>query len=178
MDRFKVVEPTLEYSEIDPNIPSTTEIYDSPSAIKMNAEDIPWDVLGERRAKIIHTYVYVVRDFRSIAHKLGMYNQAPVKYDFYAALTTLSKYAVMREFLKHNKNKLTPTQKEILELVFEQNLTNTKASEKLKVSKQAIQQVIARVIKKHKIKWKAYVKKITVDGKTKTKYNLSEGITW
>lgn len=121
--------------------------------------NIPWDSLSSRRREVIKLHLYQRHDFKYIADKLKLNNQARAKYEYYAALTTISEYATMREFLNNNSKKLTGKQKKVLELVYMDNRKLQDVADDIGVTKQAIQQMIARVIQKYNIKWPKFVKK-------------------
>lgn len=172
--RDKSMEITLDYVETTDNL-DQIEVYEpSEYKTKYTPADIPWHILKEKRRKIVQMKMFEHRDFRHIAEVLGLYNQAPAKYDFYSALTSITKYANIKEFVKNNPEKLTARQKEILDLYLNENLNYVEMSKRLGVSKQSIQQVISHVVKKHKIKWQVFVKKKG----HKTIYNVPEKLKY
>jgi DNA-binding MarR family transcriptional regulator len=122
-----------------------------------NSLSIPWDCISTKKAEIIKMYVYQQLDFLQIANKLGYLNQAQVKYLFYSALTTMSRVAIMRQFLKYNESILSDKQIKLLSFIYVDNLSLTFVANKLKISKSAVTQMIAALIKKHKITWNKFV---------------------
>jgi len=169
IERDKVLEPLLYYKDEMENFNVEAQVIESFNIV-VDKNDIPWDILSKRRKDIVKEYLYKGRDFRYVSEKLNINNQAFAKYEFYAALTKLSEYARMRLFLKNNSNLLTERQKLILNLVYINNMTQVEAGKFLKISKQSIQQTIARVIKKHNIKITKFVRK----NKTQPIYNVME----
>ena len=131
--------------------------------------NIPWDCLTDTRKLVIKKYLYENKDFAMIAKEMDLNNQARVKYEFYSALTRLSEFAVMRKFIKDNENNLTPKQLNTLNSIYSDNLSITDVAKKEKVSKQAIQQSLTRVVDKYNIKWSVFVTK----NKNKIIYNVS-----
>lgn len=121
--------------------------------------NIPWDTLTPRRKSVIEMYLYDRRDFKYIAHSLNLNNQARAKYEYYAALTTIAEYTVMRLFFESNKDLLTASQKVVFEDVYYNNKSLCDVASNSNVSKQAVQQMLARVVKKHNISWPRFVKK-------------------
>ena len=119
--------------------------------------NIPWDALSDRRKKVIKMHFYERRDFKYIAHKLSLNNQARAKYEYYAALTTISEYATVREFLETNLKHLTVKQQQIMYSVYHDNNSLCNVAANVGVSKQAVQQMISRVIHKYEIKWPKFV---------------------
>ena len=119
--------------------------------------NIPWDALTDRRRKVIKMHLYERRDFKYIANKLNLNNQARAKYEYYAALTTVSEYAIMREFLEGKINKLTEKQQKVLSSVYYDNNNLCEVAANLGISKQAIQQMISRVVNKYEITWPRFV---------------------
>lgn len=130
--------------------------------------DVPWDCLTDIRQSVVKKYLYEGKDFYAIAKEMDLNNQARVKYEFYSALTRLSEFAVMRKFIVDKKGHLNDKQLEVLSLIYEKRCTLTQAAEELKISKQAVQQLLTRVIKANNIKWTVFVKK----HKNKIIYNV------
>lgn len=161
VNRNESKEPMLIYKGSTDNYPVTdnTEFSPSPSFIDLGLE-IPWDILPDRKKDVVKTYIYEERDFKYISDKLGMYDQANVKFEFYSALNKLSEYAVMRKFMEENEESLTNKQNLILYKVYQGNLTFTDAAKELDTSPQAVQAVVKRVINKHNIKWQTFVKRV------------------
>lgn len=158
IEKDKKPEPQINYKNAIPDVRVEVPILE-PANFLAKETDIPWDVLPPKKIEIIKKYVFEYRDYRYIAELLDLNNQARVKYEFYAALNKLSEYAAMRKFYTEFKKELTPRQQSIIELVYYKNMTFVQAAATLKISKQSVQQTVARIIKKYKIKWKTYVKK-------------------
>lgn len=158
IERDKAPEPIIDYKE-------TTENYDTeieplePANLIVNGSNIPWDVLSPKKAEVIRKYLYEQRDFRYIAETLNLNNQARVKYEFYSAINKLAEYAAVRKFLDTHLQQLTARQQEIFDLVYIKNMTFVKAADKLGISKQSVQQTVARILKRYRVKWHSYVKK-------------------
>jgi len=169
IDRDKSVEPYIIYKEKTENLEAVITPLE-PSILFVKDTDIPWDILSEKKKQIVKKYLYEERDFRYIAESLDMNNQARVKYEFYSALTKLTEYGIMRKFIKENIEKITDRQKLILEMIYFNNMSQVETARWLGISKQSIQQTINRVVKKHKIKWKKFVRK----EKNKPMYNTLE----
>lgn len=121
--------------------------------------NIPWDCLTETRKLVIKKYLYESKDFYQIAKEMDLNNQARVKYEFYSALTRLSEFAVMRKFIMDNEKLLTQNQLDTLNAVYIDNISLTDIAKNWKVSKQAVQQSLTRVITKYNIKWSVFVSK-------------------
>ena len=119
--------------------------------------NIPWDALSQRRRQVIRLHLYDRRDFKYIAHKLDLNNQARAKYEYYAALTTVSEYATIREFLDTNLDKLTTKQQIVMQSIYHSNNKLCDVADDVGVSKQAIQQMVSRVVNKYDIKWPKFV---------------------
>jgi len=142
---------------------SANEPFDSVYTIPDNdnttsfTTNIPWDALSDRRRTVIKMHLYDRRDFKYIAKELNLNNQSRAKYEYYAALTTVSEYAIVREFLTDNLLKLTDKQQAIMKRVYYDNITLVDVAKEVKVSKQAIQQMVTRVVNKHNIKWTKFV---------------------
>lgn len=156
VNRNESKEAILYYkATVDNKIEELNEEFEG--TISFNFE-IPWDVLNERKKKIVKMYLYKERDFRFIADELGLNNEAFVKFEFYSALNKLSKYGTMRNFLK-KKADLTKKQKLVLDKVFNENLTIREAANKLNMSEQSAQAIINRVVIKNNIKWQTFVRR-------------------
>ena len=84
-------------------------------------------------------------------------------------MTTLSEYAVMRRWIKDNPN---ANGVDVLHQIYNENKTMTQVAENLQISKQAVQQTVARVIKANKLTWNVFVKK---QG-NKVVYNVPEAL--
>ena len=76
----------------------------------------------------------------------------------------------MRKFIEEQASKLSVKQLQILGEVYVKNKSMTQVANELKVTKQSVQQLVSRLIKKHKIKWHTFVKKRG----NKVVYNLQE----
>lgn len=157
-NRTKSRQPSLVYKETLDNfeIQHSTEVGEG---LLNKGLKIPWDALSEKRKQVVQLYVYKQRDFLQIANELDLTNQARVKYEFYAALTTISEYGVMRKFIADKTPVLKESQLEVLNLIYYENHSLTYAAKKLGISKQAIQQMIDRLKKKYNLKWTKYVYK-------------------
>lgn len=128
----------------------------------INIKEIPWDCLTETRQSVIKKYLYENKDFFLIAKELDLNNQARVKYEFYSALTRLSEFAVIRKFIKDNKNTLYEENKStynILDSLYNKNMTMTEIGKLNNISKQAVQQRLTRFLNTYNIKWTIFVKK-------------------
>lgn len=158
IDREKSGEPTIYYSDKTEQLTITRDSLE-PANFKMDGSSIPWDVLPKRKQEVIKKYLFEGRDFRYVADSLGLNNQARSKYEFYAAITKLSEYAVVRDFLDKTEEKLTARQQQIFKLVYRDNLSFVDTATKLKVTKQSIQQSVSRVLTKYRVTWKTYVRK-------------------
>lgn len=120
---------------------------------------VPWDCLTKRRKKVIETYLFKQRDFLHTAKLHGLNNQASAKYEFYAALTKLSEFAIMRKFLSAHKSELSPKQLYVLEMAYHNNKSFVAIAKKMNVSPQAVQQIVSRLIKNYGIKWTTFVRR-------------------
>lgn len=129
---------------------------------------VPWDVIPTEKQELIKEYLYNFKDFKTASEKLNLNNQARAKYEFYAALTRLSEYGVMRKFLSENSEKLTNSQKEVLGRVYFGKMNYSEVAKSLNITKQAVSNIVNRTIKKHKIRWTSFV---TKKGK-KINYNV------
>lgn len=168
MQKMKIQDVHVSYKENVDNF----IISEEPETIKRNEFflTIPWEVLPEKRSEVVKKYLYQHKDFKKISEELNLNNQSRAKYEFYSALNKLSEYAVMRKFLIENKSKLTDKQKDILNSVYIDNLSLTDTGKSYKISVQAIQQTIKRVVNNNNIKWEIFVKKEN----NKTIYNIPE----
>lgn len=160
IDRDKVTEPPITYKPITDNV-IAEEYTEEATPFTLVASDIPWDCLNEQRTKIIKMYLYEQKDFQHVSNTLGLNNPAYCKYEFYAGLTKLSEYAVMRKFLEQElwEERLTAKQYNICQSIYHYNMSITEAAADNRITKQAAQQMVARVIKQHKIKWTKFVYK-------------------
>jgi predicted DNA-binding protein YlxM (UPF0122 family) len=158
IEREKAVEPNIDYRNDTEQFKIVKENLE-PANFLVGGEDIPWDVLPKRKQEVIKKYLYEGRDFRYVGETLGLNNQARAKYEFYAAITKLSEYAVVRNFLTNHYNELTVRQQQIFNMVYLDNRSFIDVAKDLQISKQSVQQTVARVLKKYNVTWKTYVKK-------------------
>lgn len=169
LQRDKTEEPEMIYKESLDNVILEQSNSDKLTGILGKGFTPPWDCLTPRRALVIKKYLYENKDFLNVAKELGLYDQSKAKYEFYAALTTLSEYAVMRRWIKDNPN---ANGVDVLHQIYNENKTMTQVAENLQISKQAVQQTVARVIKANKLTWNVFVKK---QG-NKVVYNVPEAL--
>lgn len=139
-----------------------------PINLKVSEKDLAWDVLSKENKEIIKRYLYDERDYRSIAEKLGLFNQSYCKCKFYYALTRLAKFSIIRMFLKENLQALTDRQQQIMIEVYMNNKTYKKVAKELNISIQSVHETITRVVKNHNIRWPKFVRKT----KGKIVYNV------
>lgn len=156
LQRDKTDEPEMLYKESLDNI--TVEDVKSDAFVTVFGKGFtpPWDSLTPRRAMVVKKYLYENKDFLNVAKELGLYDQSKAKYEFYAALTTLSEYAVMRRWIKDNPE---ANGVEVLHKIYNENKTMIQVAKELSVSKQAVQQTVSRLIKANKLTWNVFVKK-------------------
>lgn len=160
LQRDKSEEPKLEYREnLDNIVAEPSYQKDIISDLLANSLDIPWDAIHPKRQLTVRKYLYENKDFLTIAKEMKYHDQSRARYEFYAALTTLAEYATMRKFLSEHSEKLTAKQREMLRLVYIDHCTITQAADIYSQTKQSTQQMLARVVTKHKIKWNKYVYK-------------------
>lgn len=150
-------EPMLIYQENLENYAEDTYQEILPTTLPKGS--IPWDVLTDTRKKVVEKYIYEQKDFLTISKELDLNNQARVKYEFYSALTRLSKYAAMREAILNSQDTLDDFTYLMFKDVFFDNKTITEVAKENLISKQNLQQIIARFITKHMVKWPVFVKK-------------------
>ena len=134
--------------------------------------DTPWDILSNRRRKVIQLRQFQNKEYKYIAYKLGLNNQARAKYEYFAALTQISEYSIVREFLRENVEKLTEKQKLVLMEMYYNNKTATETAKIIGTTKQAVQQMQKRVFAKFNVSWKIFVKKRG----NKVEYDIPEGL--
>lgn len=169
MNRDAQRQPKINYyDDIDRHKEDEKDIFENLKSIT-GGLSIPWNALNDTRSRVIKLYVEEGRDFSHVAALVGLYNQAEAKYEFYAGLTTLSKYAILRQFLT-TKPKLTDKQRTILEKAYIDNMKFTEIADELGISSQAVQQLVDRIIKTNNLKWTKFVRK---EG-TKVIYNTTE----
>lgn len=157
MSRHNKIEPTLILKDnienwVDKPISENVTPFDT-------SLEIPWDALSDKKQLIVKRYLFENKDFETIAKETGMYNQAAVKYAFYSALTKLSEYGTMRKFLTENELELTYKQRVCLRKIYMKNYSLAGVAKEVHHSKQAIHQLIKRVIKKYGLKWQVFVTK-------------------
>lgn len=124
-----------------------------------NNTKVPWDCLTKRRKKVVETYLFKQRDFLHTAKLHGLNNQASAKYEFYAALTKLSEFAVMRKFITDNRSQLSEKQLYVLEQAYLNNKSFVAIAKRMKVSPQAVQQIVSRLVKNYNLKWTIFVRR-------------------
>lgn len=167
--RDRVDEVIISYKENVDNFVINLED-ENVSKIFDNNLEIPWDILNDKKREIIKDYLYKQKDFKQIADNQKLINQAKSKYIFYLSLNKLSEYGTMREFIQENEDKLSDNQYYILSQVYFNNRTMLDIAKELEISKQSVQQLISRVVKKFKLKWKTFVWKTG----NKVVYNIPE----
>lgn len=159
MQRDKIKEPQIIYRD---NIENIAEEIDMPTEtlpmFSFNTK-VPWDAISEKRKQTVKKYLYEQKDFLTVAKELGYHDQSRARYEFYAALTTLSEFSVMRKFLEDRGHELTEHSRNILTSVYLENKSITEVANIRGISKQAVQQSIARVVDKYKIRWTVFVRK-------------------
>lgn len=163
IERDKGKEPdNIQYKDLTDNLVADTyENSESPNILP--GYDIPWDVLNPLRKQVVELYLYENNDFTHVAKKTGLYDQAAAKYEFYAALTTLSEYAVVRKFVKDKAYRLNADIRTIMEQVYIYNKPVIALSKELGVSFQSVHARIDRLLKEYDITWYKFVQK--KDGK-------------
>jgi predicted DNA-binding protein YlxM (UPF0122 family) len=158
INRSQAKEPALIYKENTENIQPNEETGSVRLALLQGLE-IPWDAISKRKQKVVRSYLYEQKDFKYIADTQKLNNQARAKYEFYSALNRLSEYAVVRAFLKKEYKKLTQKQALIMHEIYFNNNTVTKTAKKLNITKQAVSQIVNRVIASHTLKLQTFVRK-------------------
>jgi DNA-directed RNA polymerase specialized sigma subunit len=119
--------------------------------------EIPWDCISDKKRQVIKLYLYEQKDFLHIAKQMGLYNQASSKYEFYTALTKLSKIGTIRKFVKDNWESFSDYHKSLLEEAFINNKSYVQIAKDRNITPQGVQQVITRILKKNKVKWQTYI---------------------
>ncbi len=170
MNRDRTGEPELVYRETTDNIVMEASSADTISRILGTNIKVPWDAVNKTRRDVIKKYLYDQKNFLTIAKELGLTDQARARYEFYSGLTTLSEYGTFRAFLEEKGEALTKLQRDVLTMVYIANINIVQTAKVLETSKQAVQQVITRVVQKHGLKWTVFVKK----EKNKLIYNVPE----
>jgi hypothetical protein len=158
INRDQSKEPNISYRNLTENLLPDDQYIEEPEIFNNNLE-IPWDILTEQKKDIIKKYVYEQRDFGAVAKAMGILNQARAKYFLYAALTRLSEYAIMRQFISDNRDRLTDTQYNVLYNVYFANKKLIEVASDSGVTKQAVSKLINQIIEKNRIKWYVFVRK-------------------
>jgi len=161
-------EPTLVYRKDLSNIPDPKSLEEELFTEPEPDISIPWDVLTNKKEKIVKMYMYENKSFKYISEVMNLSNAATVKYYFYSSLNKLSEYAIMRKFLEENRNRLTFHQIDVLEKIYFDNKTLTQVGKDLGVSRQAIYKVKSKLVQDYNIKWQVFVKR----NKGKVNYNV------
>ena len=133
-----------------------------------NNLEIPWDCISEAKQNLVKMYLFERKDFISIGKILNIKTAEKVRYQFYAALTKLSEYAIIRKFIENKEEKLTEKQALIMRKVYIDNSSLTSVAKEYNITKQSVQQLVAKVIKQNNLKWHVFVKK----RKNKVIYNI------
>lgn len=157
MSRHNKIEPSLVLKD------SIDNLVDKPISENVTPFDssleIPWDVLSEKKVAIVKRYLFENKDFETIAKEHGMYNQAAAKYAFYSSLTRLSEYGTMRKFIEEKGSDLTYKQRVCLNKIYVHNYSLEAVAEEIHKTKQAVHQLVKRVIQKYGLKWQTFVTK-------------------
>lgn len=182
INRWNKKEVALSYKDNMENLSDTQQenSYFIPQLFQ--GEDIPWDCVSPRRQRVVKKYLYERKTFVAIAKEENLSNQSRVKYEYYAALTKLSEFAIVRRFLKDaDTDTVTPEQLVVLYKVYEENKTLTQAAQEIGITKQAAWQRVNTALKAHNLnnKFHKFVvkhQKRGPDGKRvyKTVYNIPE----
>lgn len=160
LNRDKVEEPEINYKEnLDNIVPEN--LNSALEKIMGKGFQIPFDCLTIKRQDTIKKYLYEQKDFLTIAKEMGYYDQAQAKYEFYAALTKLSKFGVMRKmcYEKFNTGEIDHRDQAILNDIFFINKSLTEASYTWKLSKQALNKLIKKYKNKFNLRWQIFVRK-------------------
>jgi predicted DNA-binding protein YlxM (UPF0122 family) len=159
MQRDKIKEPIIDYRENIENLAEDFGEPDLPAFFVMSDIKVPWDAISDKRQKTVKKYLFEQKDFLTVAKELGYHDQSRARYEYYAALTTLSEYATMRRFINNTGHELNVYTRSLLVAVYIDNLSITEVAKRRLITKQAVQQSIARVIEKYKITWPIFVRK-------------------
>jgi predicted DNA-binding protein YlxM (UPF0122 family) len=159
MQRDKIKEPQIDYRDNIENIAEELEMPSDPMPLFSFQAKVPWDAISDKRKQTVRKYLYEQKDFLTVAKELGYHDQSRARYEFYAALTTLSEYSVMRKFIEEQGHELTEYSRNILNEVYFENKSITEVASSRAISKQAVQQSISRVVEKYKINWTVFVRK-------------------
>lgn len=170
MNRDKAQEPELVFRDNLDNIVQEPHDNNIVERILGNDFKIPWDAISNTRKQIIKKYLYEQKDFLTIAKELKLTDQSRARYEFYAGLTILSEYGTVRKFLEEKGDLLTHKQRCTLIMVYQNNFKLKQVAYVEEISKQSVQQIISRVLKKYNIRWHIFVKK----HKNKVIYNVPE----
>lgn len=170
MNRDKIKEPQIDFRENLENIVQEPERTISIQNMIDKKRDVPWDALTKKRKETVEKYLYQQKDFLTISRELGYYNQAKAKYELYAALTTLAEYASMRKFYEENEQSLKDDDRNVIKSIYLDNMSITEVAKIKNISKQSVQQRVAKIIKNNGITWQIFVRK---EGK-KLIYNTLE----
>ena len=128
---------------------------------------IPWEVLTIKKQQIVKDYLYNNKTFEDIAFSLKT-TKSKIRYDYYASLTKLSKYAVMRQFLDNKGDQLNPKTFTIMNTIYWYCNNVDVSAKHYNTTTSAIYKRINRVIKEFDITWHVFVKK----EKDKIIYNI------
>ncbi len=158
INRSKQGEPNITYKDNTENL-QAEEVGGAVRVALLDGLEIPWDCISKRKQKVVKSYLYEQKDFKFIADTQDLNNQARAKYEFYSALNRLSEYAIVRKFLKEQYKTLTQKQALIMHEIYFNNSTLTKTAKKLNITKQAVSQIVNRVIEAHNLKWQTFVRK-------------------
>lgn len=158
INRGQSREPNITYKDNTENL-QAEEVGGAVRVALLDGLEIPWDCISKRKQKVVKSYLYEQKDFKFIADTQDLNNQARAKYEFYSALNKLSEYAIVRKFLKVQYKELTQKQALIMHEIYFNNSTLTKTAKKLNITKQAVSQIVNRVIEAHNLKWQTFVRK-------------------
>ena len=132
------------------------EIIDLSKIFKNN--DIPWNALSEKKQQIVKAYLYEQKTLEDIAFDLYT-TKSKVRYDYYAALTKLSEFAVVRKFIDAKGTQLDPKTLDILQDVYIHLVERKVKAQQLGQTVNAVDKRIQRVLIEHDVKWTVFVKK-------------------
>ena len=169
LNRHQSKQPEMVYQESMENYGSQApERPVMPS--ELNNVTLPWDCLDPSKEALVKLRLEKRKDFLTIAKQCQLFDQKDARYEFYAALTKLSEYAIVREFIKENKENLTEKVYKVLTDVYINNKTSEQVAQEQGVTYIAIRKMVSRTLKKHSITWPIYVTK----KKGKIVYNIPE----
>ena len=158
IERDKKSEPKLTYSIINDKV-MTEAVSLEPANFVVDASDIPWDVLTSDKAELIRKYFFEGLNYAHVASLTNLSNKSFAKYKMYWAINKLTKFAVIRKFIKNNSNKFTSRQLEVFDLVYIKNYTMKRTAEHLGISRQAVQNIINTTLKNNNVKWPVFIKR-------------------